>query len=96
MKHVIAAVLLVGGATVSTGWAQTQAAPDTAAPAAAPAETPHPDAIVRMHQEVRAARQVYNRKVAAARKVFDAKVAEYRKERDEAIAAARSGTTGQQ
>jgi hypothetical protein len=48
------------------------------------------DAIVQMHNEIRAADRIYDKKVAAAKKIYKQKVAQARAERDKAISAART------
>ncbi|BCG05195.1 hypothetical protein PPGU19_097630 (plasmid) [Paraburkholderia sp. PGU19] len=85
----IAAVITATVALLSPSgvWAQeaSGASPSTA--------SEHPDAIVRMHQQVAAANREYNREVAAAKKVFDHKKAEAKKKRDAAVAVAHSGVS---
>ncbi|MBV8272750.1 MAG: hypothetical protein JO067_10825 [Cupriavidus sp.] len=79
MKYL--ATLLMVSATLCTAPAWAQSASGAAAPA-------HNDAIVKMRQEVAAARKVYNQKVAEAKKIYDEAKAAAAKERDAAIAAA--------
>jgi hypothetical protein len=59
--------------------------------AEAPSQGGSTDPIVKMHEEISAANQVYDRKVAAAKKVYDRQKAVAAKERDAAIATARYG-----
>nr|WP_118182806.1 hypothetical protein [Paraburkholderia phosphatilytica] len=49
------------------------------------------DPIVKMHERIAAANQVYERKVAAAKKVYDRQKAAAAKERDAAVQTARYG-----
>ena len=57
----------------------------------APAQGGSTDPIVKMHEQIAAANQVYERKVAAAKKVYDRQKAAAAKERDAAIQTARYG-----
>jgi hypothetical protein len=82
MKTLIAAALLGMAVTTSSAWSQT---PDPTTQGGSN------DPIVKMHEQIAAARHVYDRKVAAAKKVFDQKKAAAAKERDAAIAIARNG-----
>lgn len=79
MPILLAAVIGLG---VAPAIAQT--------PASAPAAPVHNDAIVKMRQDIAAARKTYSAKVADAKKVFDAAKADAAKERDAAIKAARA------
>ncbi|CAE6753775.1 hypothetical protein R70006_03156 [Paraburkholderia domus] len=84
MKHIpLIVVTLASLLTYSPAWSQN--ASDTTA-------QPSSDAIVQMHDQIRAANQVYDKRVAAAKKVYNEKVARARAERDKAISAARAGT----
>ncbi|MBC8752454.1 hypothetical protein OKW43_008211 [Paraburkholderia sp. WC7.3g] len=81
MNHIVPAVLTGSVALMisAAAWAQGNPA------SSVPATTEHPDAIVRMHQQVAVANRAYDKKVAAAKKVYDHKKAEAKKERDAAI-----------
>lgn len=81
MKYL--ATLLMISATLGTAPAWAQSASGAAAPA-------HNDAIVKMRQEIAAARKTYKEKVADAQKIFDEAKGAAAKERDTAIAAARA------
>lgn len=86
MKHIGTAVL-TGALALSfahIAWAQGTS------PDSSPAAAEHPDALVRMHQQVAAANRVYDQKVAAAKKVYDHKKAEAKRERDAAVKAAQA------
>lgn len=92
-------VLLTAVLASGAAWSQTPAAaPAPAAPAAmAPAAAGQSnDALVQMHNRIRAANKAYDRKVAAAKKVYNDKVAQAKAERDKTIADARAaaGTGG--
>lgn len=84
MRKVIAVLLVTSAAFASTTWAQN---------ASGPAAGGSSDEIVKMHEQVRAANQAYDKKVAAAKKTYDAQKAAAAKTRDQAIAAARQGAT---
>ena len=86
MKSTIAVLITatLGLASVGAG-----AQDNTGAGTSAAAE--HPDAIVKMHQQVAAANREYDREVAAAKKVYDHKKAEAKKKRDAAISVAHHG-----
>ena len=98
MKRLISAAIFAwAGAMCANAMAQGASSPDAmqAAPAAPPAQaTQSNDEIVKMHNEIRAANRVYDKRVAAAKKVYDEKVKAAKAERDKAISAARSGTSG--
>jgi hypothetical protein len=81
MKYL--ATLIMVSATLCTAPAWAQSASGAAAPA-------HNDAIVKMREEIAAARKTYNGKVADAKKIYDEAKAAAAKERDAAIAAARA------
>ncbi|RDK07669.1 hypothetical protein [Cupriavidus lacunae] len=82
MGKLATSVMFVTAIIASPVWAQ---------PASGAAAHGHNDAIVKMRQEVAAARKEYNRKVAEAQKVFDEQKSAAKKERDTAIAAAHAG-----
>ena len=84
MKNAVA--LLVSAALVLAPLSGVQAQNNSGASGSMATE--HPDEIVRMHQQVAAADQEYNREVATAKKVYDHKKAEAKKKRDIAVAAA--------
>jgi hypothetical protein len=86
MKNVIAVLMTaaLGLASLGVG-AQDKSGAGTSAGAE------HPDAIVRMHQQVAAANREYDREVAAAKKVYDHKKAEAKKKRDAAVSVAHQG-----
>jgi len=91
MKKLATSIIFATAIAASPVWAQTDTG--AAAPAAAPATAPaqgHNDAIVKMRQEIAAARKEYKQKVAAAQKVFDEQKAAAAKERDAAISSARA------
>jgi len=79
MRKLAFLITLSAAVIASPGWAQT---------ASAPAAQGHNDAIVKMRQEIAAARKEYKQKVAEAQKVFDEAKAAAAKDRDAAIKAA--------
>lgn len=79
MRRLATMTMLAAAIMASPGWAQT---------ATAPTAKGHSDAIVKMRQEIAAARKEYKRKVAEAQKAFDETKAAAAKERDAAIKAA--------
>ncbi|VVE16830.1 hypothetical protein PPN31114_02946 [Pandoraea pneumonica] len=94
-------VLLTAVLASGAAWSQTPAAAPAPAPAAPAAMAPAAagqsnDALVQMHNRIRAANKAYDRKVAAAKKVYNDKVAQAKAERDKTIADARAtaGTGG--
>ncbi|MFP3566031.1 hypothetical protein [Paraburkholderia sp. SIMBA_030] len=89
MRNTIAAVMAVSVALVpfSSVWAQGNAGASQSTAAE------HPDAIVRMHQQVAAANREYDREVAAAKKVYDHKKAAAKTKRDAAVEVAHRGTS---
>jgi hypothetical protein len=86
MKNMIAVLMTaaLGLASLGVG-AQDNSGTGTSAAAE------HPDAIVRMRQQVAAANREYDREVAAAKKVYDHKKAEAKKKRDAAVSVAHQG-----
>lgn len=84
MRKLATMAMLAAAIMVSPAWAQT---------ASAPAAKGHSDSIVKMRQEIAAARKEYKQKVAEAQKVFDEAKAAAAKERDAAIKAAHAGAS---
>jgi len=82
MKHLASLIMISATLCAAPAWAQS------ASGAAAAASHASNDAIVKMRQEVAAARKTYNQKVADAKKIYDEAKAAAAKERDAAISAA--------
>jgi hypothetical protein len=79
MRYLTSLIMISATLCAAPAWAQS------ASGAAAPA---HNDAIVKMRQDIAAARKVYKDKVADAKKIYDEAKAAAAKERDAAISAA--------
>jgi hypothetical protein len=82
MKHLASLIMISATLCTAPAWAQS------ASGAAAATSHASNDAIVKMRQEVAAARKTYNQKVADAKKIYDEAKAAAAKERDAAISAA--------
>ncbi|WP_019449355.1 hypothetical protein [Cupriavidus sp. BIS7] len=80
MKHLASLIMISATLCAAPAWAQSASG--------AAASHASNDAIVKMRQEVAAARKTYNQKVADAKKIYDEAKAAAAKERDAAISAA--------